>query len=66
MKNVLKSIFATILVFSFSSVCLADDPIKSDETKESISETKEFCLENIEKKDVCMIQTMNFILRVGR
>lgn len=53
MKNVLKSIFATILVFSFSSVCLADDPIKSDETKESISETKEFCLENIEKKG-CM------------
>lgn len=53
MKNILKSILATILVFSFSSVCLADDPIKSDETKESISETKEFCLENIEKKG-CM------------
>lgn len=49
MKNILKSILATILVFSFSSVCLADDPIKSDETKESISETKEFCLENIQK-----------------
>ena len=53
MKNILKSILATILVFSFSSVCLADDPIKSNETKESISETKEFCLENIEKKG-CM------------
>lgn len=53
MKNILKSILATILVFSFSSVCLADDQIKSDETKESISETKEFCLENIEKKG-CM------------
>lgn len=53
MKNILKSILATILVFSFSSVCLADDPIKSNETKESISETKEFCLKNIEKKG-CM------------
>lgn len=50
MKTILKTILTTILFFSFTSVCLADDPIKSDETKESISETKEFCLENIEKK----------------